>query len=614
MKDKLEAKLQEVNALVQELGTLPGKRESGRKKSFAVVEMARSPNGGDWKNRQTIGGVLGGGEQQEGRLPAIMEDKLYPRRTLENAEMLALRANAEQRAAESPDLGPPPVAHFDVPEPINFSTDTAPGIEQGHGRNEEALPLPSNLETRRKRRTSSLLRDMSVLEPMDAELQQQPQSLLKTGAKRKLDTSDLEESVVHHASENDDFVFQRAALGTLNKTNTSTRFARQGRQTTQSTDSIVALPLQKTAELSRKVLAPKSTNSPTKRRTQELDKPNSNNEPDTADKPTKPSTRVKIRSNHPKQNPESFKADTIDPYNEAEAQDPPPKTPAAGLNDMLSPTSTQPSTRAAPTREAAITHSVEDVLNGSIGRGASRRVRAAVSYAEPNLRDKMRRPGKELVGAVEGVKAVRDVSQRTERDNSQGLETNVKSERMEEDAKWQFLPMAVDDKKMEPASPLGGKEKRMPRDKGPHPHTDTDQCIVLSEDLDKAVEGLSIFDQPVSSPAETETSSMTTSRSTKGKAQVPTQAHSRRHSVQHSSSASSTGGRQSISRPSSAASLRNQNPSKQNDLKQLSSIGTLQRSGDGPLPSQAHATNTPSTSSSSTRIDRAASRRRSMMV
>ena len=76
----------------------------------------------------------------------------------------------------------------------------------------------------------------------------------------------------------------------------------------------------------------------------------------------------------------------------------PPKTPAP--DDIFSPPSTEPST-ARP--ESKDTPPPGDLALGSqsgIGGRPSRRVRAQVSYKEPSLNTKMRRPGKELVDAV----------------------------------------------------------------------------------------------------------------------------------------------------------------------------------------------------------------------
>lgn len=83
---------------------------------------------------------------------------------------------------------------------------------------------------------------------------------------------------------------------------------------------------------------------------------------------------------------------------------PPPEPPAPPPLDVLSPDGSEPGTARPDSRdtpppedldpETATTNSF-----GSMGR-SSRRQRGSVSYAEPNLRDKMRRPTKELVDAV----------------------------------------------------------------------------------------------------------------------------------------------------------------------------------------------------------------------
>ena len=75
-----------------------------------------------------------------------------------------------------------------------------------------------------------------------------------------------------------------------------------------------------------------------------------------------------------------------------------PKTPAPTEEDLFSPTDTQPSTS-----KPDVSHDTPppaDLRSATDTGRPSRRPRGAVSYAEPNLRDKMRRPGKELVDAV----------------------------------------------------------------------------------------------------------------------------------------------------------------------------------------------------------------------
>ena len=75
-----------------------------------------------------------------------------------------------------------------------------------------------------------------------------------------------------------------------------------------------------------------------------------------------------------------------------------PKTPAPEEADLFSPTDTLPST--AKPEFPRDTPPPPDLHSAADTGRPSRRPRGAVSYAEPNLRDKMRRPGKELVDAV----------------------------------------------------------------------------------------------------------------------------------------------------------------------------------------------------------------------
>ena len=83
---------------------------------------------------------------------------------------------------------------------------------------------------------------------------------------------------------------------------------------------------------------------------------------------------------------------------------PPPETPAPPPLDFLSPEGSErptarPESRDTPPPEDLNPETSTTNSFGSMGR-SSRRQRGSVSYAEPNLRDKMRRPTKELVDAV----------------------------------------------------------------------------------------------------------------------------------------------------------------------------------------------------------------------
>ena len=90
--------------------------------------------------------------------------------------------------ADSPDFGPPPVAHFEGDgDPIKY--------DAAHSDHEEVPTIKgfANLETRKKRRESSIGREIARLESLELEpastlsaLENTVEGQLKSGAKRKL--------------------------------------------------------------------------------------------------------------------------------------------------------------------------------------------------------------------------------------------------------------------------------------------------------------------------------------------------------------------------------------------------------------------------------------------
>lgn len=528
IKEQLEEKLSGVHALLGELGALPDKfsRRSSqrRRKDGFVSDLVKSTEDREPRHRQTLC-------EQEGRLPAILEDKHYPRRTLESSEVQALKDDVPDDATESPELGPPPVAHFDEAEAVTFNARRSPrrtSTELIDETERSSRTSTVGIENRRKRRISTLLHSSDLdktemLETEDAkapEVEQepvkkavpaQPQSVLKTGAKRKLEVSELEDTS-RVSKELDDFIFQRRAAVPAATTKPS-RFSKPAhRESQENTNTAETRSPERLEQPARRILAPKSTNSPTKRRTGASNKSDAEKN---EDKMAKPERRVvsRVRARPTitdvSLRPELPAEDEDDDLGHVHQAHMPPKTPAAGLDNVTSPASTEPSMKHQPPKEMAFTHSVEDVLNGSIGRN-SRRARAAVSYAEPNLRDKMRRPGKALVSAVEGIAKSQndiDVSQVGSTSVDVGLVSARRSQEMngsarkEEDPKsaegkglsgWRGVDRAQDGRS-EPASPL--RDKVAPGA----------QNIDRNEDyLNKAVSRLSVTDPPTSSPAAAE--------------------------------------------------------------------------------------------------------------
>jgi hypothetical protein len=81
IKSELEAKLQEIGALLGGLGE-PLKLANKSPKSGKITRASpgTSPDQKNWKNICTLSETMAG---QEGRLPPILENKQYPRKTLE---------------------------------------------------------------------------------------------------------------------------------------------------------------------------------------------------------------------------------------------------------------------------------------------------------------------------------------------------------------------------------------------------------------------------------------------------------------------------------------------------------------------------------------------------
>ncbi len=83
VKGKLEAKLAEIGGLIQELGNVQkiiDTQRTQRRRSINRSSPKRSPDQRNWKNALTLPEVTGGAD---GRLPPIVEDKYFPRRTME---------------------------------------------------------------------------------------------------------------------------------------------------------------------------------------------------------------------------------------------------------------------------------------------------------------------------------------------------------------------------------------------------------------------------------------------------------------------------------------------------------------------------------------------------
>lgn len=83
VKGRLEAKLTELGELMQELGvvtTAGERRRSSKRRSMDRSSPKSSSDQTTWRNGLRYSEFAGG---LEGRLPPILEDKYFPRKTLE---------------------------------------------------------------------------------------------------------------------------------------------------------------------------------------------------------------------------------------------------------------------------------------------------------------------------------------------------------------------------------------------------------------------------------------------------------------------------------------------------------------------------------------------------
>ncbi|KAF2461332.1 hypothetical protein BDY21DRAFT_331832 [Lineolata rhizophorae] len=426
IRDTLQSKVAELSALVADLSALeqPRRRKSCGRSRRSDLEQLRAA-----RRRGADGEVLD--EEQEGKLPTIHEDKNYPRQTLDHDERRAILktgvdGNDDNDWVESPELGPPPVAHFDNNvDPIKF------GAEETHDEpcldtaEELASVLPANLETRKKRRDGSGGRgdgrrisifherpenDRDGTELPDRSVDSGAELIKRTGTKRKFGA---EEDSAAIAGVEDEFLFNRKLDNTTGAIREEGRVDKSPTKASQQTKVQVSRtrePQQQLARGDRKILGEKPVNtdsvaSPRK----PASKPSEDPRKMTLLTSKPPRGRHRDRKRAPNLHsraPESHDPITLaagldlEPQEPPTVEIPPPETPFVDQHTTSTPTSTAPSTStgARPKIDDTPPPGATSAM-GASGR-AARRGRAPVSYAEPNLVSKMRRPGKELLDAV----------------------------------------------------------------------------------------------------------------------------------------------------------------------------------------------------------------------
>ncbi|KAI8964948.1 hypothetical protein F5Y11DRAFT_314116 [Daldinia sp. FL1419] len=409
IKEKMEAQLAEWGTMLASLGHEPTPRTRSprspkrlkRRSSIGRVSMS------EWRRRDTVSSMrdLEAAALQEGRLAPIWENKTCPRETLNRDEILALRAVVDDND-DSPDLGPPPVSRLLDEDPVKI--DLPP--RHAPSKSDYASLEKASSDPRPKEPASSPKEEEMISEPVSDPPEvnnepagskaivttepQPPAQLGKANLKRKLREEDEKENmIVSKPSTRITGVArdQPEKMGNI-KTQHGSRPIKLPSNRRDARDRSTGSVTQ------RKPLGAKSTNEHIKS-PKKTTKPEASEEITKEDLKEKKSTLVEI----PVPEPQPVLVANVEAETETLSADPNlavPDTPEA-----------------TPREEVRDTPPPADISSGGEVSRGSRRARAAVSYAEPNLRDKMRRPTKQLFDAVSGEgKHIRRTSQSKKED------------------------------------------------------------------------------------------------------------------------------------------------------------------------------------------------------
>ncbi|PIA93952.1 Shugoshin [Cercospora beticola] len=458
VKQDLKAKLAELSGLVDgidEGGDAVEERD--------MPEKARilSPSRQQYRERQPLAELM-----QDTQMPTITENKMFPRRTLEELEIREIRLSGGSTASGSPDLGPPPVAHFDDLPKLSQEDPVEP--EDSSNQVEELLPS-INLETRRKRKDPSQPRESrrsSILAHSPDKTDDAPTTILKTGAKRKLSDRDNDKPIKPPAQ--GDFTFSRKPSAT-----------QPAPEETEIPTVAIKPPVEYIERPSsptkpgRRVLGDKSTNmSPvktTRRATEpvqeDLRKPvDSKPTIERERAPSRSSRRLSSMSAIPVPAPHDDDAPAIAEIapSRPSSTEVIPETPANF--DVFSPATSQPSEKngGRDTPPPADLSSISNTTEGS--QRPSRRARSAVNYAEPSLVAKMRRPDKKMADAISGLQDPRRVMSTSTTTKRTGSGVVKIKEEAADDSSWGGLPHTSSLSRESMGSPL----RHLTTDDRPH--------------------------------------------------------------------------------------------------------------------------------------------------
>ncbi|KND94516.1 Shugoshin [Tolypocladium ophioglossoides CBS 100239] len=421
IKAKLEAQLTEWGTLLAGLGLEPPmKRHSPRIRKSIKQRMSFSANRLSPSQRR-----LRDVARDIEELGHISENKSCPRPSMKYAilthreceqlltsgspvQILALRAEADSTdSTDSPELGPPPMSKFIDEDPVKVDSPTRvapikirelspkrkmePPVSLASPKHEEVeAPPPPSPE---KKSEPIVKLQQSRLQPAASTEPRIVPQPINTGAKRKFAARDDAENIPIQRMANENqpprglsekqSIRDKAGGKTLKELAGMRKEARDKQGATSN---------------ARKPLAAKSTND-------DISSPKKMTKPAMTDKvaaakadlikgkASNERSKSKARTNPPA-TMEAAPVPDIPPTTTIELA-PPFVEPA-----LLSPSS--PEAVPADNGHRGDTPPPADITSRGETTRPSRRNRTAISYAEPNLRDKMRRPTKELFDAVAG--------------------------------------------------------------------------------------------------------------------------------------------------------------------------------------------------------------------
>ncbi|KAL7962398.1 hypothetical protein V8C34DRAFT_270218 [Trichoderma compactum] len=425
IKAKLESQLTEWGSLIAELGLEPpAKRHSPMIKRRSKNPFSASrPSPSQRRLREIAKDVE--------ELGFISENRSNSRRSMNPEQILALRSEAD---IESPELGPPPMSKYIEEDPVKIDSPTRsmpvesskktkglePPIALASSKSDEGDDGEEQIAQKRDR--------VKLKNTVDAA----PTLPVKAGSKRKFGARDDSENNQPQKGTNEN------SMGKLLAEKTE---GRSGRDFAK---------IRKTSQLEfsenvRRPLAVKSTNDDihSPRRISKM-KPSVVDEIATAKLNAAKSRAASDRQKQKAKNPLSAEAEalpifTIEPQGSSDAT----VDLAAPIREsaLFSPGSL--AADVSPGESRGDTPPPSDISSSGETSRPSRRNRTTISYTEPNLRAKMRRPTKELFDAVTGEgKYARRIS-----NYESALPESTKSKR----------EMAVSDIDNNQSSPLAAK-------------------------------------------------------------------------------------------------------------------------------------------------------------